>query len=211
MASPRYVNEWDDSYPSGGNYWSDYTDVDLKSGLDQDQHGNDGIGDTPCVIDVDNVDRYPLMAPFNMFYAGTWNGKVYHVDIISNSTISGFHFDPEEWAFIRFNVAGDSGTTGFCRVTIPKRMLWVDDGWTIIVGDQQITEYITLQDEHYTYLYFTYNHSAKTVTIQGTHIIPEFTSSAILPLLMILTIFAVALTKKEFLENRKPNHYFSNF
>jgi basic membrane protein A len=54
-------NLWDDGYPSGGNYWSDYTGVDLKSGPNQDLSGSDGIGDTPYIIDADNRDRYPLM------------------------------------------------------------------------------------------------------------------------------------------------------
>jgi len=54
-------NMWDDGYPSGGNCWSDYTGVDEKFGLNQDQHGRDGIGDTPYIIDANNRDRYPLM------------------------------------------------------------------------------------------------------------------------------------------------------
>jgi parallel beta-helix repeat protein len=58
-------NAWDDGYPSGGNYWSDYTGVDGKSGPNQDMPGSDGIGDTPYVIDKKNVDRYPLMQPFS--------------------------------------------------------------------------------------------------------------------------------------------------
>ena len=57
------TNVWDDGYPSGGNYWSDYTGVDLYSGPNQDQLGSDGIGDLPYVIDENNVDRYPLMKP----------------------------------------------------------------------------------------------------------------------------------------------------
>ncbi len=56
-------NVWDNGYPSGGNYWSDYTGVDLKSGPNQDQSGSDGLGDTPYIIDANNTDRYPLMNP----------------------------------------------------------------------------------------------------------------------------------------------------
>jgi parallel beta-helix repeat protein len=52
---------WDNGYPSGGNYWSDYTGVDVKKGPNQDQSGSDGIGDTPYTIDANNTDRYPLM------------------------------------------------------------------------------------------------------------------------------------------------------
>lgn len=50
------TNIWDNGYPSGGNYWSDYT------GSDSD---GDGIGDTPyAILDGINTDRYPLMAPY---------------------------------------------------------------------------------------------------------------------------------------------------
>jgi parallel beta-helix repeat protein len=56
------INIWDDGYPSGGNFWSDYTGVDEKGGPNQDQPGSDGIGDTPYLIDEDNQDRYPLMS-----------------------------------------------------------------------------------------------------------------------------------------------------
>ena len=45
------VNFWDNS--SEGNYWSNYT------GTDSD---NDGIGDTPYVIDKNNQDNYPLIS-----------------------------------------------------------------------------------------------------------------------------------------------------
>jgi PKD repeat protein len=51
----------DDGYPSGGNYWTDYKGVDVKSGPNQDKPGSDGIGDTPYVVDTNNKDRYPLM------------------------------------------------------------------------------------------------------------------------------------------------------
>ncbi|MEE9223183.1 MAG: NosD domain-containing protein [Thermoplasmata archaeon] len=56
------TNQWDDGYPSGGNYWSDYAGVDVFSGPNQDIPGGDGMGDTPYVIDADSEDKYPLVA-----------------------------------------------------------------------------------------------------------------------------------------------------
>jgi parallel beta-helix repeat protein len=55
---------WDNGYPSGGNYWSDYNGVDTKCGPNQDHPGADGIGDTPYALDSNNIDRYPLMSPW---------------------------------------------------------------------------------------------------------------------------------------------------
>ncbi|MEE9115678.1 MAG: NosD domain-containing protein, partial [Thermoplasmata archaeon] len=60
------TNQWDNGYPSGGNYWSDYAGYDVFSGLNQDTPGSDGLGDTPYVIDSDSIDRYPLMTPFQL-------------------------------------------------------------------------------------------------------------------------------------------------
>jgi parallel beta-helix repeat protein len=60
----NYGNVWDDDYPSGGNYWNDYTGNDLYSGTYQNETDSDGIGDTPYTIDADNTDMYPLMGPF---------------------------------------------------------------------------------------------------------------------------------------------------
>ena len=57
-------NMWDDGYPSGGNYWSDYTGEDLYRGVYQNFDGSDGIGDTPYTIDANNIDSYPLMQPW---------------------------------------------------------------------------------------------------------------------------------------------------
>jgi parallel beta-helix repeat protein len=69
------LNIWDNGYPSGGNYWSDYTGMDIYGGPNQDERGSDGIGDSPFMLsewidpDVppecrDQRDRYPLMKPW---------------------------------------------------------------------------------------------------------------------------------------------------
>jgi parallel beta-helix repeat protein len=56
----NYTNTWDNGYPSGGNYWSDYTDVDNSKGQYQNETGSDGIWDHPYVINANNTDRYPF-------------------------------------------------------------------------------------------------------------------------------------------------------
>lgn len=57
-------NTLDDGYPCGGNYWSGYNGTDLYSGPSQNETGNDGIGDTPYVLDANNIDHYPLVKLF---------------------------------------------------------------------------------------------------------------------------------------------------
>jgi parallel beta-helix repeat protein len=68
-------SSWDNGYPSGGNYWFDYTGVDNCSGTGQNICPQpDGIGDTPYQIDYLDRDNYPLMKPFGPQprYAPKW-------------------------------------------------------------------------------------------------------------------------------------------
>jgi parallel beta-helix repeat protein len=58
------INSWDNGYPSGGNYWSDYSGTDLYFGRHQNETGSDGIGDTSRIIDPENLDTYPLVSPW---------------------------------------------------------------------------------------------------------------------------------------------------
>jgi len=53
-------NTWDNGYPSGGNYWSDYaTKYPNATEID-----NSDLWNTPYVIDANNSDHYPLMNPW---------------------------------------------------------------------------------------------------------------------------------------------------
>jgi parallel beta-helix repeat protein len=178
------LNIWDNGYPSGGNYWNDHVfvehipevfgggkrycgpgGIDMHSGPHQNETGGDGISDVPYTIDADNKDRYPLMDLVNLFIDG-WLEVPGWINIVSNSTISDFHFNPDE-AFIMFNVTGDSGTIGYCKVAIPKQLLWTENGlWNVLVDGTPITPKI-YEDDNSTYLYFTYNHSTKTVEIKA--------------------------------------------
>jgi parallel beta-helix repeat protein len=176
-------NIWDNG--EEGNYWSNY------NGADND---GDSIGDTPYIINENNTDSYPLMAPITIFDAGTWEGTSYNVDVISNSTVSDFSFNPES-AQIQFKVDGETGTTGFCRVTIPKNMLCTEDNWIVLVDGAAVTATVN-EDTNSTYLYFSYQHSTKTVEIIGTTAIPEFPSFTLAPILLI-SISVVYLIKRK--------------
>jgi hypothetical protein len=101
-------NLWNDSYPSGGNFWSDHHNLDRFKGSSQNVPGNDGIGDSPYIIDSDSQDNYPLMFPIGhcMFLYQGWN--LVSIPFIQSETdlgkvlspISG-SFDAVQW----FNTA----------------------------------------------------------------------------------------------------------
>jgi hypothetical protein len=77
---------WNDSYPSSGNYWSDYAGNDACSGPYQNVTGSDNIGDTSHVVscnNTDNKDYYPIMSPdsrlaVKTMYLGT---ELYNVSV----------------------------------------------------------------------------------------------------------------------------------
>ena len=67
-------NAWDNGYPSGGNYWSDYAAIDNCSGPSQDVcPGPDGIADQSRFIPPTStgysIDRYPLLKPWSVLNA----------------------------------------------------------------------------------------------------------------------------------------------
>jgi parallel beta-helix repeat protein len=106
------VNVWDDGYPSGGNYWSDYAGVDECWGENQDMDDSgDIVGDTPYIMNETNVDRYPLMDRWS--YPGDLNrdGRVTILDV----SIAGraFGADPMH---PRWDCRADINRNGFVNI-----------------------------------------------------------------------------------------------
>jgi parallel beta-helix repeat protein len=191
IATSGCANFWDDGYLPGGNYWSDYNGTDSYSGAYQNETGSDGLGDAPHEITDNDADRYPLMAPFSTFDAGTWNGEAYTVDIISNSTLSDFKLNTTQKT-LSFNVTGIEGKAGFCRVTIPNVI--VEDLWqgnfTVLLNGES-WPFRNWTDTTNTYIYINYTHSEHEIVI-----VPEFPSAITLPLFMSLILVAAVLAKK---------------
>jgi parallel beta-helix repeat protein len=180
------INIWDDGYPSGGNYWSDYADGDYYQGPSQNIAGSDGIGDAEYSIDGNNTDHHPLVGFFFDFNATS----EYCVQTICNSTISGFHF----WGGVAldFYVNGEYGTIGFCRVCIPHAL--IEPGYIVRVdGQPPLSCRTVFSNGTHTWLYFTYHHSTHEVYIT----IPEFPSFIILSLFMTLTLIAITFSKRK--------------
>jgi len=188
-------NSWDNGYPDGGNYWSDYSGIDYFGGLYQNLTGSDGIGDTSYIINAFNRDKFPLMARLSVFDVGKYGGVSYHVDIVSNSIISGFRFNPIEGAFVCFNVTKSNGTISFCRVKIPKNLLWAEDEkWQVYLSNGQQLIPMLLSNQKYTYLYFTYGNHSEMIKIQGTNVITEFPIT--ITMLFFLMIYLSIMVKR---------------
>jgi parallel beta-helix repeat protein len=98
------MNYWDDGYPYGGNFWSDYTGEDLFSGQNQDIQGSDYIGDTPHIISPYSTDNYPLIKPTGLIpplislNSPTNNSKL-HTDTKIN-----FHITDHNLKSVNYNI-----------------------------------------------------------------------------------------------------------
>lgn len=192
------ANTWDAGYPSGGNYWSKYNGSDYDHGKNQNFAGSDGIGDNAYIIDTNNTDRYPLMGPFETFNAGAWNKRTYYVDIVSESNITNFSFNPTAKT-LSFNVTGRSGAMGFCRVAIPLSLMSCAnlEDWIVTVNGTMPIERSITTDANCTYIYFTYHHSTELIHVQSTNAVPEFQSQIILILIVIATLLAAVVCKRK--------------
>ena len=103
------LNFWSISYQIGGNYWSDYTGVDVKSGSSQNLTGSDNIGDTPYILYGANKDDFPLL-PYGSTPAITIvspENKTYSTtdDVTLEFTVS------EATSWIKYRLDGQANVT----------------------------------------------------------------------------------------------------
>ena len=185
----NHANVWDDGYPSGGNYWSNYAGVDVDG---------DGIGDTPYTIYANSKDRDPLMGMFNSF--NTSIGC--NVDVISNSTIDDFKYSESNGTIVMHvsNMTSNQ-TFGFVRICIPHALM--NETYQVIIngGEPYYVNYTLYDNGTHRWMYFSYQHSTLEVVI-----IPEFPSFMILPLFMIFTMLAVVFLQRKNPEKKQKNN-----
>jgi hypothetical protein len=195
VSSDGSPNTWDNGYPSGGNYWSDYRTAN-PTAIEND---SSAIWNKPYNASSGNIDRYPLMGQFHTFGVGTWNGVAYSVDTVSNSTLSNFTFNPSIKT-LTFNVTGTYSPLGFCRITIPSSFMNCSnpDDWTVKVnGKLNGARYVT-PSENCTYIYFTYSPGTGMVQITSTSAVtPELQPFMLLPLFMIITLLGAIILKRK--------------
>jgi hypothetical protein len=100
----------------------------------------------------------------------TREDQSFTVQTRSNSSVSAtLTFSPENKS-LTFDVTGDTGTRGYCEITIPKTLLKADSAtaWQVTVGGT-LTSFTVLQEnDTHTTLAFSYDQSVKTVKVIGT-------------------------------------------
>ena len=93
VTSSYNIQYWDDGYPSGGNYWSDYMEKNLNA---EELNDETGIMNIPYVICVDNMDMYPLAEPFDSINLDSLPSVSLIPKAKSGEPVALWHFDKVE-------------------------------------------------------------------------------------------------------------------
>ena len=119
-----------------------------------------------------------------------------NITVLSNSTLSDFAFDRSHNQ-INFTISGETGTTGYCNVTIQVPHL--GNPWNVQI-DESYWSYNYYSNATHTSLYFKYSHpDTLQVTIMGTRrmLIAEFAPEIVLPMFIIATLLAIIISKRK--------------
>ncbi|UCG69448.1 MAG: right-handed parallel beta-helix repeat-containing protein [Thermoplasmata archaeon] len=127
-------NFWNDSYPSGGNFWSDYSGVDNNYGPNQNIPGSDGIGDTNYLVDADSIDYFPLTIPYPDLAAP----RIRLIAPLNNSvvkagTILDFDIYDDNLYYSNYSINGGPDIPFSISYDIPTGS-WADDDYTIKIN-----------------------------------------------------------------------------
>lgn len=170
------------SYPGGGNYWSDYSGVDLYHGPDQDILGPDGFGDTPYSWYDQVLDYYPLVGDF-INYAPTASFTYDAVDpggVLSysfNASSSTDDEDPEALLELRWDWDGD-GTWD---------TEWTTDTTVVHTFDEAGSYDVILEVRD---SMGSTNATTVTVEVEGTAI-PEFSDYSLLAVISVCLLMVM--------------------
>ena len=149
----------------------------------------DGVGSTP-VTDTIVLDTAPAVN-----HDVVYDQVTYVVQTQTNSTLTNLEFNQEQ-ALLQFNVEGNTGTTGFCTVTIPAELM--SGTFSIYKDDVPLVENLdytkTTNGTHYQFI-ITYDHSIHLIEIFSTTVIPELTSLMLLATFMTVTAVVYVYTK----------------
>jgi parallel beta-helix repeat protein len=168
------------------NFINVYVHEDFALPLDNDWNENYWNGGRPGPHDQD---YFPSSNPHGSVPV-LWDNRVYEVGLSSSSSMSGIGFD-QQTKTLAFYVA--SAPTGYCNVTVPQSLL--NGPWQTVLTyyTQSIPpETAVTENETYTMIYLNYTKAAPPysdsirVQIIGTQVVPEFSQTSLLALLMIL-------------------------
>ncbi|MEM4703856.1 MAG: NosD domain-containing protein [Candidatus Bathyarchaeia archaeon] len=183
-----YQNLWDNSVE--GNYWGNSSRRD---------ENNDGIVDDSYYIDLQNKDNKPLLGQSYTFET-LYLGNLHEVSFSTNSTVLNFAFN-ESSRIITIRVSGSETSAGFCRVSVPRKIIEpelsviIDNGLTTLL----YANYTLLEDELNRWIYFAYPHSQHEIVI-----VAEYGSSLLYAIALLSTYITLIIAKKRSCFRRLP-------
>lgn len=139
-----------------------------------------------------------------------FGGETYHIDILTNSTVSptiSFNSTAKEISFDAVVYSDYSKpATYFWNISIPQNLL-TDNPWTISIDNEIIPFFISTTNGTHTFLYFNYTYNrgwftTSKISIRGTWAVPEITPNALLPFFITITLLASTLHRRK---QRNPN------